>query len=449
MRRAHAPILAITAALAAGAIARAQPQPPQPLPAEAHVDRVAIAPRAGVTSITLASGLQVHLRPADAQVIRIAAVLLGPELVEPAQHRGITALVAGSLNMSRWPAWTCRLTPEGLLFTAETAPDNLEAALTALCEILRDPVLDAGRFDSAKSASIKERQGSGREGDRAIADALSRTLIPTLDPRARPGSVEALSAITLADAQAFASSQFAARPVDLAISGGVDAPTALPILRRTLGTLSPARERSLLTDLRDAKRLAATQTTLPGRVPAGSVLMTLALPAPPQSDLRQSRLALVASKLLQNDLSDAIKAAGLRTTLVSTTVMPGRTWPGLGVTIGTLLVTTPADDQAVERLRTIVRDRIAQIHLRGPSVEAFARARQEAIDELAPRIKRDDYWLSALPVSWFLGVPIDELGTAPDMLASFRSTDLVEHVTQWWSTEQVTTLIIRPEAPNP
>ncbi|MCU0688413.1 MAG: hypothetical protein MUE97_01535 [Phycisphaerales bacterium] len=443
-------------------------------------ERMMIAQRAGITTADLPSGVRVHVRPMgtadgpDRQPVRIAVLLAGTELAEPPDGRGLSMLAAAALEAPS--GWTLRHTPEGWTLTSELAMspagggesmDTLQGAalgkrLGSLAAWLaagdEQVLIDDARFATGQRAVLGQLApevggGGGGEAprgaspDRQVAHALLRAMTPTDSAQARPPTRASVMGLTRERAEAFARGQMRQRAMDVVIVGPIGHAAALDAARRALAPVGP-RQREAMLDQRMLARVEPRDdrerlTILPGTLPEGQVLIVLSFPAPAQRDLRQSRLALIAAKVLQAELRTALAERGIRPGLVVTGVVPGRTFPNLGVSTGTIMA--PIARDAVPGVVEALHAHLAKLWREGPTVAVMTEARAAAISEIEPRLARADYWLGAIPSAWFLDVPLDELGTAPAAMGAMRSGDLREYVGQWWTPQRGRTLVVIAE----
>jgi len=431
------PILLATLLLAT---ASEQPEPP-PAPQPATIHAVSFAPRAGTTTLLLDSGLQVHIKPFTTPGMRIAVLIAGPEFLESPTQLGLTRLVASSLDLSTFPGWSAQLWPEGISLQHTTSTTPLTQTLSTLATIIKSPRLDPARFAKAKAELLTASRATADAKPNSAAQAIGAIFDPINQARAERLTPELVQAITIEAAQAFADARLSSSAIDIAIVGRIQPAEAIPVIQSALANISP-RPRDRFDAPRNLPRPtpAAHHAHNPG--PADQAYIVLTLPAPPQHDLTQARLSVLASKLMQAELTSAITEQGLKQLIVAGNAIPGRALPNMGLCIATAVV--HADAAQAEKLIAATRERLTRLVTQGPTQASFDRARQDLLDELTPRLATADYWVTALPVAWFLNVPIDELATAPETLANLKLQDLADHLRQWWQPDQLTTLTVTP-----
>lgn len=436
--------------------AHAQPQATGP-EVRAGVERVVVSRQAGATSLALSNGVDVHIRPMSkpgAGRVVIAVFVPGLELDETEATRGGTMLAIASLTLVPGDERVrASQRPEGLLITANCPANATKAMLGRLAQTLQEPVFDGDAFGQVLSRTTRQRKGGGDDGDpeRSDTEAMLRLLTPADDPRLRHPTRAHLEAVVFAEASARLRTQLRTRAIDVSIVGDVDASTLTPAVTETLGTL-PTRPRDRLMKLRTIERRpppAPPGDHADAVVTGPRPLLAVSFPAPPFTDLADARLAGVAARLMERQVAEALKESGLTVTLASGVAMSGRTYPGLGSVIGSFVIS--GDDVHVRSAAATARARIAKLIDTGPTAAQLQRAIDDAAAEIEPRIDTADYWSQGLAMAWFLGVPIDELDTAPAAIRATTAKQLRQHMAKWWKSEQTLTVTIlaAPEAPAP
>jgi hypothetical protein len=403
--------------------------------------------RAGVVSAELASGLMVHARAMKAQPqVRISALVTGLELVEPPDLRGISGLVGAGLSDPSG-RWTALAVPEGLMLRATVEPPaTIASTLRELAALLTMPAIDAQRFGQARDERF--RQLKSASADHQVAAAMLELLAPGVDGALAPPGPDHVASLTHDMGVAFASEQFARRPIDIAIVGPLDAHEAL---REAIGALAAVgpRPRDALWPVRGVGRAAGKDVTITGRLPAGQVMLSVGVPAPGIRELRASRVAQVCAVLLENALGRAARSAQADALLVIASPVPGRVYPKLGLCVGTMLVRADAAGAQAkgQGLVASVHQQLAALAQRGPARAELEEARQRVARDAAKRLDESEHWLRALPSAWFLDVPVDELADAPSVVLSLGFDEVAQQLAQWSAPGAITTVLVLPQGP--
>ncbi len=449
--------LAFSLIIAATALAL-HAEPPQTKPVTtASVERIAVSRRVGVTSLALGNGVDIHLRPMPKPGtgrVMIAVVVPGLELDETVATRGSSMLVIDALVPADGPTrLRASQRPEGLVLTVACSTAEIEGALKQIALTLSDPTIDQANFSRARDQAVAQREGVEKGSDYQAAEAMLRLLTPGNDPRLHRPTKHQLEAVAFESARSQLKAQLLGRAVDVAIVGDVDVGAVVPAVTGALGTIPP-RQRDRLLERRSIPRDPPSPASAPRVANAldstayGSrPLLTVSLPAPAITDLADARLAAVAARLLERQAADALRESGLNVTVASAVAMTGRTYINLGSVIASFVIS--GDDASLRSAAGVVRARIARLIENGPTEAQLQRAIDDAIAEIEPRLDSAEYWSQSLALAWFLGVPIDELDTAPATVRAATVQRVRQHMAKWWLPEQTRTVTILPEPKHP
>ncbi|HYD01751.1 MAG TPA: hypothetical protein VEB22_11040 [Phycisphaerales bacterium] len=415
----------------------------------AQVHRVAVWRQAGVTSLSLGNGVDVHLRPmtkGNAGRVTIAVLVPAVELEETAATRGSAMLAIDAMKPAAGPA-RVRVSqkPEGVLITGTCAAAELEGTFKQIAATLADPGFDPKAFEEARERSITLTRASEARADRRAADAMLR-LMAADDPRLLHPSVAQLKVVEFDAATAGLRRHIATRALDVAVVGEVDAVAAGPIAVSTFGAL-PTRRRDRLMEQRSLKRLPLAQQEADAVAIGARPTLTVSLPAPGVVELAESRLSSVAARLMERQVAEALRESGLTVPTTSGVAMTGRTYPELGTVIGSFAMS--GDEARLRAAAGVARARIARLIELGPTQAQLRREADDAASEVSRRVDTADYWSQSLAMAWFLQVPIDELGTAPATIAAATPELLRRHMVRWWKPDLTLTVTIMPATGAP
>jgi predicted Zn-dependent peptidase len=416
-------------------------------PAGATVERVTVWRQAGITSLALSNGVDVHLRPmakpGTGRVV-VAVLVPGIELDETAATRGTGMLAIDALKPAAGPGKLKVVQrPEGLLITASCAAADLEGTLRQIAATLAEPALDAEAFAQAREKALSQSAAFEGRPDHKAAEAMLRLMTPADDVRLRRPTAANIEAVTLERATASLRRHLSTSAVDVSLVGDVDAATVGPAAAEIFGAL-PARARNRMLELRAAKRLPPPAGEADAVVEGVRAMLTVSLPAPAISDLADARVAAVAARLLEREVAEGLRESGLKVSQASGVAMTGRTHFDLGSVIGSFLLV--GDEAHVKGAAAVARERIAKLIEDGPTNVQLKRAVEDAEGEIGSRIESADYWSQSLAMAWFLRVSVDELGTAPAMIKATTAQRARQHMEKWWRPEGMLTVTIVPAA---
>lgn len=445
----RAGILALTLSAPIGV--QAQPAPVIPAAEPAKVERITLWRQAGVTSLALANGVDIHMRqmarPGTGRVT-IAVLVPGLELDETAATRGTAMLAIDALKPvpgGGEASLKVAQRPEGLLITTSCSTNEAVAAVRQIAATLAAPALDPAAFERARERALTQSDTFVHRADHKASEAMIRLMTPSEDVRLRHPTRANLEAVKPHDAETYLRAHLSSRAVDVAVVGDVDPAKLGPALAAELASLPP-RRRDRLTELRAIQR----QVVAPGQADIVAhgprAMLAISLPAPAIADLADARVASITARLMERRVADALRESGLKVSLASGVAMTGRTYPSLGAVIGSFLLT--GDEPRLTAASGVARSALLKLIEDGPTSAQLSRAVDDAADEVGRRIDSADYWSQSLAMAWFLRVPIDELGTAPAAFKAVTAQQVRAHTQRWWKPEQsLTVTILPPPAP--
>lgn len=429
-------------------------QPPRPADEpSATISAVTVWTRAGVTSASLSNGVDAHIRPmskAGAGRVLIAVLIPGVELEETSADRGSIALAVESMAPAPGAAKVkIGLRPEGLLVTAACAATDLAAALEQVAATIAEPRFDEAAFDSARQRSIDAYDAWLARPDYPASAAMLGLLAPGNDARLQRPTADQLRSARFQEATDRLKSMLARRAIDVSVVGDLEAKAALPMIKGSFGKLA-ARDRDRLIQERNATRQENPQGTKDRVVRGLRSSLAVSLPAPSIAELTESRTASVATRLMERQIAEALRGAGYKIQSSAATNISGRVFPELGSAVGSFLFSAAATQPDLNEAARVARGEIARLVQDGPTDEQLKAAVRDALASTEPTIESAEYWSHSLVLAWFLRVPVEELGTAPEAFRAVSSEQLHEYIARWWKLDRVVTVTILPtEPPQP
>lgn len=399
----------------------------------------------------------VHLRPMpEATGISLCIRLLGGELSETAQTRGLTAAVVSAWTRPETdtPAQGINLrsavTPESIAFTPRTleSPDALGKALANFASMLASPTLDETRFSSAHRQTLSRARAAGSPGFAAVVQAMRQST----DPRAGGPLPTHVERWNLDLAREHLAALATAAPIEIAIAGNITLAQALPIIERALAPVSalePAAPVNQPSFSRSADRdIAAGVVAAAFPVPDGPIVQVL-LPGPDIEDLAAVRQCAVVAQYLQSELDSTFKAQPRPASVIGSVVIPSRGLKNLGSVMLTIRLKNPepvptladnADNQPSsqtfpqpEAIAAEVRSALEAVLTRCADAKQIDQPRlTAAIDAItaqaSQRLNDPDYWSSVLSFTRFYAINPDELAHAARQYRGITPADVASRI---------------------
>lgn len=416
-----------------------QPQPPAKTVSPSIIRSVIHHRASNVYTISLqGQRVLVHLRPMpDATGISLCIRLLGGELSETAQTRGLTAAVVSAWSRPDPDTSTqadnlrSAVTPESVAFTPRLleTPVAVERALSTFASMLSTPTLDEARFAMAHRQTLSRARAAGSPGFAAVVQAMRQST----DPRAGVPLPAHVERWTIDAAREHLNTLASTAPIEIAIAGNITLAQALPIIEQSLAPIIDAQPAANFTPpsiSRTADRdITAGVVAAAFPVPDGPIVQAL-LPGPDIDDLAAVRQFAVVAQYLQSELDASFKAQPRRATVIGSVVIPSRGLKNLGSLMLTIRLKNPepvptladnADNQPSpqaypqpEAIAAEVRTVLQGVLARCADANQIDQPRlTAAIDTItaqaAQRLSDPDYWSSVLSFTRFYAINPDDL----------------------------------------
>ncbi|MBL0869620.1 MAG: insulinase family protein [Phycisphaerales bacterium] len=399
----------------------------------------------------------VHLRPMpEATGISLCIRLLGGELSETAQTRGLTAAVVAAWTRPDTDASTTQpanlrsaVTPESVAFTPRTleSPDALSKALTNFASMIVAPTLDEPRFQTAHRQTLSRARAVGSPGFAAVVQAMRQST----DPRAGGPLSTHVERWTPDAAREHLTTLASNAPIEIAIAGNITLAQALPIIQQCLAPIADAQPAAHVTPTfnRAADRDISTGVVAAAfPVPEGPIVQVL-LPGPDIDDLAAVRQFAVVAQYLQSELDAAFKAQPRPASVIGSVVIPSRGLKNLGTVMLTIRLKNPEpeptladnpDNQPVaqtfqqpEAIAAEVRSVLEVVLSRCADANQIDQPKlTTAIDAItaqaAQRLSDPDYWASVLSFTRFYAINPDDLAHAARHYQTITRADIASRI---------------------
>ena len=438
---------------------------PAPSPGRIAEQRVDAA--STVTSAWLDNGARVHHRSMTQRKgeVIVSITLAGGEIEEDAATRGLTEAAAQAwlrpatskltstdvrdLLIGKRVDVGAEVDEDSVTLTVRTTPGDLETALQLVYLLLTDPIVEPVSLARWKEARLQGIERRRLEPLHAMRYLAAEALAPPAEARMRPLAREHVTRVTREAAQAWLRALIARAPLEAAIVGDVDEPTALGLVAGYLGAV-PARPRisaRTLAPLRQATRPS-------GRLRIASTIETRTAQAAVMAGFRgadardriDTRLMMLASRVLSSRMYRTLREERQLVYSIGAASRPAFAYPGFG----TFVAQAPTEPARAEALANEVHAMYAHFAKEGPTEAEVRIARSQLVNVFDDQLQRPDFWAAKLAVSEYRDQPPRDALDAREQYARAEPSAILDAFRKYWTPDTTFTVIVTPaEAPVP
>lgn len=452
-----------------------------------HVVELTEHRRSGVVSFWLDNGVRVHYRHIDQPPgqVQVTISLLGSEILETPETRGLSALSAGVLD-----EWA--LSAPGAVQAGASAHDlhldgiagvdalqlrvwgshtDMDVAMRVATELLTRPHVDDAVLARVRAETDREIDQRATDPRVAASDAMMRAIFPAADPGARTNPLTKAD-IERHGAPAVAEwlnkhTQIDGLPIEVAIVGDLSLADALRLADKHLGTL-PRRARvgrAALAAERAVARPAGpiVRSADAGLMPEWSTVLVGCF-GPDVDRTAELRVLRAAARVLGERLAARFKAEGIpfRTMRPVNSVPPNAAaaqaasaqggagaigasvaqsaYTGMGLFFASADV-APAD---AARARAAMEQEIAALITRPPTPEELSPI-TEAMTRVVRTFDRDArYWSGLLSRADSLGIDADEASEGAAFYSALTGEMIRDTLKHYWTPEARIAMTVDP-----
>ncbi len=446
------------------------------LPAPGGVAEGAMHDASQVWSGWLTNGTRVHFRRMTEREnqVSISIDLIGGELLETAQNRGITS--AATLAWSR-PA-TANLTSSDIrsLMTGKKvnvrgggfgggrggrgggggstdsvslsisgSPEELEPGFQLAYLLLTEPRIEQATFDQFKTSyreGILESMTNPLSYGSRVASAA---IYPADIARVQPLTVEQIDRLTRDEAQVWLDALVKGSPIEVSIVGDIDREKAMDLVARYIGAL-PSRERV-------SPRVFASERKLSR--PVGPRIITEVIKTPTeqafvmsgfygadQLDRDDARAMALASRILSTRMVTEVREKEQLVYSIGAASRAGTTYPGFG-TFSAAAPTEPAKADALVAKLGSMYEAFAKD---GPSEEELDVAHKQMANTFEQDLQEPAYWSRRIGQMTFRGETLDEIVSDPDAYQHVDAQTIRTTFAKYYKPENIVTVVVKPES---
>jgi len=446
------------------------------LPAPGQVVESGEHTASGVWSAWLSNNVRVHHRFMDTQKneVTLSIALLGGELLETAENRGVTQ--AAQLAWSR-PA-TRHLTSseirdlmtgkkvavrgggmggggrrggggggdssDAITLTVSGSPEDLETGMQLAYLLLTEPKVESAAFAQFKARTRQAIEESERNpvmlGTRTAAGAP----YPPDDARTQPLTLEQLDRLGEGAAQACLDKLIATTPIEVVVVGDLPRERATELLARYVGAL-PARARvspALYADLRKLVRPAGPrEITRTIRTATPQAFVMSGFYGADEADVADVRALTVATRILSTRMVKEIREEAQLVYSISANSRPGTTYPGFGL-VSAASPTEPAKVPALVQKVATMYATLAKDGVTGDELEVAKKQMANTLDE---QMREPSFWLGRMSQLTFRGANLDDVVNAPAAYQAITAEQVRATFAKYYGRDRSVIVIVKPE----
>ena len=412
----------------------------------------------GVSSLTLANGVRVHLRPmsggaAGSNTVELQITLGGGELLESAATRGLSAAAALAFAhpaTAHRPAdalqpylrehdispWGCACEGDGITLGISTDAANVEEALRLAHLELREGRIDPAAFRVWKDRQLESVAGRGPGPERQL-DERVQALLAVGDARARRPRADEIARIDLPAGQRWLDRHLATAPIEVALVGNLPLEEMRRLAVRYLGSL-PARattDAALQARRRVPIRSGPVEATVavePLDADATRAAVEIGWRGAEAHDARDRQVLDLAAQIISDRLIEELRERRGLAYRFSCDAMPA---VGLAGT-GTLTVQVSTEPRQAHLVASLARELVERLAREGPAAVELATARRQRLRERTRDEDDLEFWADTLSTLDLRGVSLADVAAEPALLSQIDAEGVRAVLRRYISSER-------------
>jgi zinc protease len=445
------------------------------LPKPGAVAESAVHEPTGVWSGWLSNNVRIHHKFMDDRKdqVTVSISLLGGELLETAENRGITA--AAALPMSQHA--TSNLTSsdfrelmtgkkiavgggggggrggrggggvsltDGLRLIISGNPEDLESGMQVAYLLLTDAKIEEAAFTRWKTQEIQGIEASLKVPLRYAGRATAATVFPTSEAKTQPVTVDQIKKIELPAAQAWLTKLLATSPIEVTIVGDLPREKAIELVTRYLGSL-PSRERvssqSFMSQrtIQRPKGPRKTEETIHSATPQAYVMCGFY--GADEKNLDDARALTMAARILSTRMVKEVREEAQLVYSIGTSSQAATTFPGFGI----VSAGAPTEPGKVAALVAKLNEMFATFEKSGCTDEELTTAKLQMAKQYEEQMKEPGYWQGRLEQVDFRGMSLDDIVGAPAAFQAITADQVKTVFAKYYAPEDTITVAIKPD----
>lgn len=433
----------------------------------------------------LSNNVRVHYRFMDREknqaTIRIS--LLGGELLETAENRGITS--AAQLAWMR-PA-TMHLTSsdirelmtgkkvsvrggggfgggggggrrgggggggggggDSISLTISGSPDELEAGFQLAYLMLTEPKIELSMFQQMQNMT-KQLLAESLKNPMALGmRTAGMAPYPDNEVRLQPVTAEQIDKLTLDNAQAWLEKLIKTSPIEVTIVGDIPQERALKLTSEYIGAL-PTRERvspDMYSSLRHLQRPAGPRVFEKSvDTPTQQAFVLSGFYGADENNRADARALSMAARILSTRMVKQVREEAQLVYSISAGSRAATTYPGFGV----FSAGAPTDPSKVDALVKKLSSMYEEFAKHGPTQEELDVAKKQFATTYEEQMKEPQFWMGRMGQMTFRAVNLDDILKEPDFYQQLTTQQVKDTFGKYYSKDNAIVVVVRPNNPS-
>jgi zinc protease len=433
--------------------------PPQP---GTIVEQTRFAPLQ-ITQATFSNNVRVHYRFMDFKKgeVTVVITLAGGVIRESAEQRGLTEVATLALSTpatarlsssdirdimtGKKIAVEGRMTDDTVVLSVTGAPEALEDGLQLAHVLLQEARIEPASVTLWKDEKLQDLAAAHTRIDTRARETAALAMSGN-DPRRAlltPAQVMA-RAEALPTAQAWLDTLLHTAPIEVAIVGDLPEGRALELAAKYIGSL-PSRPRhdTSLGPLRQVvgftgplERALDIETITPRAQPI------LLWRCADWQDVRGRRLMLIASRILERRVRQAVREERGLTYSTAVYALPSKVYPDTSA----LHVEFTADPDKVAEAAALAKSVVERFAAEGPSDEEMETVRKQLQNNLGTMYKEPRYWVDLLSDLEYHGSKLVDLEGMIEKFLALSKDEVAAEMRKTVVPERFAMVLARPKA---
>jgi zinc protease len=328
------------------------------------------------------------------------------------------------------------------------SPAELETGFQLAYLLLTEPKIESATFTQYQTNTRQMLQESFRSPMMVGMRATQGAIYPDDDVRVHPLTVEQLDKLSLDAAQTWLEKLIKESPIEVTIVGDVPREQVMDLVTQYIGAL-PLRTKVDPHDFADLRKLHR---------PAGPRLVEKTVDTPTNQAFVYSgfygadesarddvRALSMAARILSTRMVKEVREDGQLVYSIGASSTPARTYPGFGV----FSAAAPTDPEKAPALVAKLASMYEKFAADGPTDEEMEVARKQFANTYEEQLKEPGFWSGRLNQLEFRGVTLDELMSEPQSYQQLTAKQVKDTFAKYYSKENSIVVVVKPTGAGP